>query len=172
LLRIAAKFGVTRADADAMNNHFMDALSDGPLPRQELLKRLKPRVGKQVQAWMGVVWGIQVFRLALVEGLICYGPAPDTFVRVDQWLPAPRAIEPAAALAELLRRYARAYGPVTPQDFAKWTGNSMPEVKAAWAAVQDELVEVEVAGKRGWLLRADVKSAQNSVLKEPHVRLL
>src|SRR5262249_53879176 len=57
LLRIAAKFGVTRAHVDAMNNHFMDALSDGPLPRQELLKRLKPRVGKQVQAWMGVVWG-------------------------------------------------------------------------------------------------------------------
>src|SRR5262249_53596601 len=78
----------------------------------------------------------------------------------------------AAALAELLRRYARAYGPVTPQDFAKWTGNSMPEVKAAWAAVQGELVEGEVAGKRGWLLRADLKNGQKSVLKEPHVRLL
>ncbi|MGH9841571.1 MAG: winged helix DNA-binding domain-containing protein [Blastocatellia bacterium] len=172
LLRVAAKFGVTRAHVDAMNDHFLDALSDGPLPRQELLARLKPRVGKQVRAWMDVVWGIQVFRLALVEGLICYGPEPDTFVRVDQWLPAPRAIEPAAALAELLRRYVRAYGPVTLQDFAKWTGNPMPEVRVAWAAVQDELVEVTVAGKRGWLLCADVKTAQNSSLKEPHLRLL
>ncbi len=173
LLRTAAKFGVAGAHVDAMNNHFMDALSGGPLPRRELLERLKPRVSKQVQAWMDVVWGIQVFRLALVEGLICYGPEPDAFVRVDQWLPAPPcAIEPTEALAELLRRYARAYGPVTPRDFAKWTGNPMPEVKAAWAAVQDALVEVEVRGKRGWLLRADVKTAQNSALKEPHLRLL
>ena len=176
LLRVAAKFGVTRAHADEMNALFLEALNDGPLPRQELLARLQPRLNKQLQAWMEVVWGIQVFRLALVEGLICYGP-DDNFVRVDQWLLPSPPIEPLSALTELLRRYARAYGPVTPQDFAKWTGNPMAEVKAAWAAVQDELVEVSIAGtpgvlSRGWLLRTDVKVAQNSLLKEPHVRLL
>lgn len=172
LLRVAGKFGVTRAHVAALNDQFLDALSAGPLPGQELLARIKPRVGQEVQAWMAVVWGIQVFRLALVEGLICYGQEPDTFVRVDQWLPPAPAIEPAAALVELLRRYLRAYGPATPRDFAKWTGNPMPEVRAAWATVQDELIEVAVTGARGWLLRVDLAALQNSSLQAPHLRLL
>ncbi len=175
LLRIAAKFGVTRKHADKMNEQFLAALNAGPLPRRELLERIKPLVGKELRAWMDVVWGIQVFRLALVEGLICYGPdqaGEGTFVRVDQWLPPQNAFEPAEAQTELLRRYLRAYGPATPRDFAKWTGNPMSEVKAAWAAVQEELIEVTVTDTRAWLLRADLAELQNSSLNAPHVRLL
>src|SRR5204862_6297882 len=71
-----------------------------------------------------------------------------------------------------LRRYLRGYGPVTPKDCAKWTGNPMPEVKAAWAAVQDELVEVSIAGSPGWLLRVDLPALQNSSPVSAHVRLL
>ncbi|MBI1765302.1 MAG: AlkZ family DNA glycosylase [Acidobacteria bacterium] len=175
LLRVAAKFGVTRQHADALNACFLAALSGGPLPRRALLERIQPLVGQEVRAWMNVVWGIQVFRLALVEGLICYGPdqgAEGTYVRVDQWLPAQLALEPAAALAELLRRYLRTYGPATPKDFAKWTGNPMPEIKAAWAAVQDELVEVSMAGTPGWLLRDDLPALQRSAPVAAHLRLL
>ena len=128
LWRIAAKFGVTRQHTDELNAIVMDALSGGPLPRAPLLESIKQAAGNELRAWMNVVWGIQIFRLALVEGLICYGPeqgAESTFVRVDQWLPEQPVLAPAAALAELLRRYLRAYGPATPQDFARWTGNSM-----------------------------------------------
>ena len=88
LRRIMSKFGITQKEADGMNGAVLEALSAGPMTHRELTEQILSKVGKKVRRWMERVWS--VFRPAIVEGLICYGPHRGqevTFVRVDQWLP-------------------------------------------------------------------------------------
>jgi uncharacterized protein YcaQ len=155
--RIMSKFGVTQREADALNDDVVEALGAGPLTKQQLTRHIAPRVGKHVQAWMERFWN--VFRLAVVEGLICYGPQAgqqDTMVRVDQWLPKQKRVSEQDAQQLLLRRYLRAYGPATLHDFARWTGFSMPEAKAAWMLFHGELCEVDVEGQKAHVLKEDL----------------
>ena len=60
---------------------------------------------------------------AALAGRLCYGPPAGqavTFVRADRWIGGWRPAPPEDALAEVLRRYLRAYGPATSRDFAQW----------------------------------------------------
>jgi uncharacterized protein YcaQ len=161
--RIMSKFGVTQREADALNDDVVKALAAGPLTKLQLTRHLAPRVGKHVQAWMERFWS--VFRLAVVEGLVCYGPEEGgqaTLVRVDHWLPKQQRISEQDAQQLLLRRYLRAYGPATLQDFARWTGFPMPEAKSAWTLHQGELSEVDVEGQKGFVLREDLGILKDS----------
>ena len=40
----------------------------------------------------------------------------------EDWLGRPPRFDREAALAELARRYLRAFGPASERDFAKWSG--------------------------------------------------
>jgi hypothetical protein len=86
------------------------------------------------------------------RGLTCRGAdrgRDATFVLIDDWVPpAPAPVDP---LAELARRYFRAFGPATAADFTTWSG--LPS-GAAIASVRDELTEIEFDGRRGWTLGA------------------
>ncbi|HST46549.1 winged helix DNA-binding domain-containing protein [Jatrophihabitans sp.] len=73
----------------------------------------------------------------------------STFALLEEWVPAAPA--PADPMAELARRYFRAFGPATAADFTTWSG--LPS-GAAIRAVRDELTEVEFDGRRGWTLGA------------------
>src|SRR5579864_1454407 len=128
IFHIMSKFGIKQREADQLNESVVRALVDGPLTQRELARLVKPALGKNMRAWADRVFSI--LRLAIVEGLICYGQehgSQATFVRVDQWLPKQRRIAEDDAQQTLLRRYLRAYGPATISDFAKWTGFPMPE---------------------------------------------
>jgi hypothetical protein len=80
-----------------------------------------------------------------------------TFVRPQQWLGAWRDVDPDVALFEVARRYLRAYGPATKEDFARWWGNWPGVGKAAWAGLADELVPVSIEGRRADLLSSDAE---------------
>jgi hypothetical protein len=69
-----------------------------------------------------------------------------------------RARVPAGAPAEAARRFLRVYGPATAKDFAAWAGLARAQARRAWAAVEDELVEVSPGGRRAWLLREDERA--------------
>jgi Winged helix DNA-binding domain len=73
----------------------------------------------------------------------------STFALLDDWVPDSPA--PAEPMAELARRYFRAFGPATAADFTTWSG--LPS-GAAIRAIRDELTEVEFDGRRGWTLGA------------------
>ncbi len=173
LRRIMSKFGITQKEFDGMNEAVMEALSAGPMTQGELTDQIASKVGKNVRTWMEHVWS--VFRPAIVEGLICYGPDRGqevTFVRVDQWLPKQREVCAQEAQRVLLRRYLSAYGPATLQDFSRWTGIPMKEARAVWGSLEEELVEVCVEDRKGWILREDYQKLAKSNLGDQILRLL
>ena len=177
-LRIMAKFGITREEADALTALILDALSSGPLGRAAIHAVVRPKVSKRVRAWMDRVWSI--VRVPVAQGLICYGRSETnseskevTFIRVDQWLPRlkSKAIPPAAAQCALFRKYLRAYGPATLRDFSHWAGISMQEVKALRPLLEAELAEIPGANNR-LLLRDDVAVLNSNDAAKSSIRLL
>jgi uncharacterized protein YcaQ len=171
-LRVMARFGIGREEADDLTGWITDALAPGPLERAEITAAVRPKVSKRVREWMGRVWSI--LRVPMAEGLVCYGPGEGNevkLVRVDQWMRKQKLIEEEAAQTALLRKYLRAYGPATLQDFSKWAGISMVRVKPLREALDAELVEVEVEKSRCLLLKKD-RAALQSCAAEGTVRLL
>lgn len=61
-----------------------------------------------------------------------------------------------SANLEFLRRYLRAYGPATFQDYAYWHGDKREPARRWWAAIEAELTPVVVDGAELYLLDADV----------------
>lgn len=156
LWNIMSRFGIKPQEVDALNAAVVEALRDGPLPQREVNARVKPRLGKNMRAWMAKVWSI--LRPALVEGLICYGPEQGNeavFVRVDQWLPKPKPVVEATAKHLLLRRYLSVYGPATLHDFSRWSGMNIPEAQTVWKSGQEELLEVECEDGKKFIRRED-----------------
>jgi uncharacterized protein YcaQ len=159
VMQIMARYGVSEKEAHGVTEAAVAELASGPMRRRELNERVMAHglVSKKGRRWFELgAWGVA--RLALVRGFICYGPDSGnevSFVRVDQWLPHLKQISEAAAGREFLRRYLSAYGPATLRDFARWAGIAVPEAKAIWSSVEDELEEVDVEGRRAFILRGD-----------------
>jgi hypothetical protein len=132
------------------------ALDGRCLTREELVEAVSPHVGAWAREHIGSGWGT-VLGPAALNGVLVNGPprgARVTFVRPDQWLGPQQEHEPQEALTEVFRRYLAAYGPATHREFAQWLGatRSMPKVRQALLdLIADELVEVDVDGRRAWL---------------------
>jgi hypothetical protein len=125
-------------------------LAGGPLDRRAIVRGLAEHgvvIDESEQA------PIHVLLHATTQGLICRGPdrgRDATFVLLDDWLPdaatGPRGDD---ALAEIARRYFRAFSPATAADFAMWSG--LPATRAV-GLIRDELKPVDVQGKAGFAL--------------------
>jgi hypothetical protein len=151
--------GITEPMIDTALAHARELLDGRALTRHELAAELTARgleLGPDGQV------PTHVLAALTARGLTCRGAdrgRDATFVLLDDWVaPAPA---PADPLAELARRYFRAFGPATAADFTTWSG--LPS-GAALAAIRDELTEVEFDRRRGWTL--------GSVEPAPAFRLL
>ncbi len=142
-----------------------DALDGRCLTREELVEAVSPRVSGWAREHVGSGWGT-VLGPAALNGVLVHGPPQGTrvtFVRPDQWFGEQREWEPQAALAEILRRYLGAFGPATHTDFTQWVAGShfkAKEGRALLDSIADELTEVDLEGKRAWLLAGDPKRAR------------
>ncbi len=171
--KFMARLDLSAKEADNLHAATMHALQAGPLTQGELTEQVKKRVGKKVRAAMAIFWNI--FRPSFCEGLLCYGPPRGqevTFIRVDQWLPPQKEWPELEARQMLLRRYLRAYGPATPQDFSRWTGIAMNEAKAVFASLMDELVEIQNTEVKGFVLLEDLEQLHKRKLTRQTLRLL
>jgi hypothetical protein len=125
--------GLTPAVLERAAEAAPEVLRDGPLTRHELVAALAGR-GITIDP-AGQAPTHLLLYLATV-GLTCHASA-DRFALIDQWLPdAPDGPRGDDALAELARRYFRAYSPATGADFTSWSG--LPS-RAALALIRDEL---------------------------------
>lgn len=70
----------------------------------------------------------------------------QTFVLLDDWVPAPHRPTREEALGLIALRYFQSHGPATRKDFAGWTGLPMADVKAGLAVAGDALTTVDVDG--------------------------
>lgn len=171
--KIMARVGLSVKEIAALETAAMNALQAGPLTQGELTEQVKSRVGKKTAAAIAKFWNI--FRPLFSAGLICYGPPRGqevTFIRVERWLPSFKEIAEPEAREILLRRYLRAYGPAAPQDFSRWTGIAMNEVKTVFAALMSEVREVESASAKSFILREDYEQLRASKMPEASLRLL
>lgn len=104
------------------------------------------------------------------EGLLCLGPRADkqpTFVLLDEWVIAHRAMEREQALAELAHRYFHGHGPATVQDFAWWSGLTLKDVRLAIHLVGTDLEQETIDGQV--YLHAGDASATGEELRTPQL---
>jgi hypothetical protein len=119
-----------------------------------------------VRAVLSSGWGV-VLKPVASAGQLCFGPNRGqsvTFVRPDRWLTSWRLVDPDEAIVEVGRRYLRAYGPATMDDFLRWWGvHSRAAGKTAWAGLAGELASVSIEGWRADILAADLPKLAKSV---------
>jgi hypothetical protein len=139
------------------------ALADGMLTRSDLSSAMTRRLPEALTPWCAACKVQHVneilFRLVGVRGVWVVAPRggkSGMYVRTDQWLGARPDGDRDAARAELLRRYLRCYGPSTAAHFAAWVGIASAEAGRVWERLADELVAVDLEGRRAWLLAADL----------------
>jgi hypothetical protein len=83
-------------------------------------------------------------------------PAKATFALADY-----PTMPIAEARNELARRFLRCYGPATPSQLAGWATTSSAHAKALFDGIGDELVQVRVDGRRGFVLEEDLPRLEN-----------
>jgi hypothetical protein len=140
------------------------ALADAELTADELEAEIVARVGswaaeRSMDAFQGKWprWRLALYD-AVGQGVICFGANRGqrvTWTSVRRLIPSFPSVDRDEAVRWLVRRYLRAYGPSTPQWFARWLAAPKPWADAAFASLGDELVEVDVEGTRTWLLTND-----------------
>ena len=114
---VIAAIGAALADAELTVDQLTEAIAD----------RAGPWAVEQTMEAFGGKWPRwrQLTSTAAQRGMLCFGPDRDrkvTYTSPRRWLPGFRPADGDAALRALLTRYLYAYGPATPEHFAKWLG--------------------------------------------------
>ncbi len=141
-----------------------DALEEAELTADELTAAIVERTG----AWAGELamaafqgqwprWR-QAEDTAANRGVLCFGPNRGrkvTYTSPRRWLPGFHPAEGQAALADLVKRYLHAYGPATPEQFARWLAAPPRWAAGLFDSLSGELQPVEVDGNAAWEVAGD-----------------
>jgi hypothetical protein len=160
--------GLTDLEFRALVEAIGEALDGQVLTREELVEKVGRGRPEHFREVMKSGWGM-ILKPVARDGLLCFGPSRGqsvTFVRPQQWLGAWREVDSDQALIEVARRYLRAYGPATKEDFTRWWGSWSGVGKAVWAGLAGELVAVMVEGRRADLLASDVQRIAKQRVEE------
>ncbi|MQA72969.1 MAG: winged helix DNA-binding domain-containing protein [Solirubrobacterales bacterium] len=162
-----ADFGLDREGQDRALSLLQGAVqSDGPLTRPELAVRLTEAgfdASQQIKVHLWV--------LATVEGGLCLGPdrgGQTCLVATRDWIGELERPSREASLAELARRYLRAYAPADARDLARWAGLPQRDARAGFEAIAPELSAARGAGETLYSLAAERRRAAAG----PVVRML
>lgn len=161
---------LTPAQTDLVVAAIADSLADAELTIDELgeqvVVRTGPWAGELVMPAFQELWPRwrQAITTAAHRGVLVFAPnrgRRTTVTNPRRWLAEFALADGAEAGAELLRRYLRAYGPATPEHYAKWLGGaSLRWTRGRFAAIADELEPIEiVGGVGGWVLAGDTARA-------------
>jgi hypothetical protein len=136
----------TLADCERL---VQEALRGGKrLARSEMMRLLQDaQINPKGQRGYHILW-----YLAQI-GLICLGPLQDkeqTFVLLDEWVPAPRQLARDEALAELATRYFASHGPATVDDFATWAGLTLADARSGIETTKSGLCSEKYGDKEFW----------------------
>ena len=126
-----------------------DALKGGQrLTRAEVMHLLQTAgIDPTGQRGYYILWSLAQ------TGMICFGPRrgfEQTFVLLEEWVPASQPRSRDDALSELARRYFTSHGPATLKDFAGWTGLSLTEARSGLESVRSGLVSQKNDANEYW----------------------
>jgi hypothetical protein len=160
-----AEFGLSRAQQDAFLFAIPHVLEQGPMTRLQLADAVAKHTGaaRVRDLLLSSSWGSPL-KPSAYRGELCFGPGQGktvTFMNPRGWIGQWQPIEPKLALQEIARRYLRAYGPATPDDFAFWWGCGKTIAKKLFQSLEEELEEVEVEGWRAFALRVSLPLIQS-----------
>jgi hypothetical protein len=140
--------------ADQVIDAIGDALADSELTVDELtdaiVERTGPWAGERTMDAFQDRWPRwrQLTSTAAHRGVLCFGPNRGrnvTYTNPHRWLPGFRPDDGDGALRRLVARYLHAYGPASPQHFAKWVGIPPGAATRVFSAADVEPVELEGA---------------------------
>lgn len=141
-----------------------DALSDTELTVDELTEAIAHRAGpwaveRTMQAFQDKWprWR-QLTSTAAHRGVLCFGPNHGrnvTYTNPHRVLPGFRPANGDVALRTLITRYLYAYGPATPQHFAKWLNIPPHCAVGLFRTMADNLECVDLDGEPGWTVLGD-----------------
>ncbi len=168
-------YGVPKAQYEAYLAAAPQILSSQPMTREEFANAVAEQI-KSPELHSLVLskgWGTPLKPLAW-RGDLCFGPSQGqnvTFVHPGKWLGSWQPLEHHPALQEILRRYLLAYGPSTPEYFARWWSLRLSRTRKLFQSLGDELEPVEVEGWQAFALRSTLEPMQDLELTGT-VRLL
>ncbi len=168
----------TTEQADQVVAAIGDALADTELTVDELTEaivdRTGPWAGERTMEAFQEMWPRwrQLTSTAAHRGLLCFGPnrgSNVTYTNAHRWLPGFRPDDGESALRNLVTRYLYAYGPATPQHFARWLGIPPRPGVELFQRLTGDLEQVELEGEPSWVTAGDTRTPL-----QPHtgVRLL
>jgi hypothetical protein len=134
---------------------------EGALTRPELAERLE-RAGFDTAN----EFKVHLWLLATLDGELCLGPdrgGQTCLVRTADWIGEPERRSREDSLAELARRYLRAYAPASERDLARWAGLPLRDARVGFEAIAAELEPAGDLQTLGGLPRAS---------RSPVVRML
>jgi hypothetical protein len=154
------------------------SLAGGPLTVDELTLAIRERAGpwavEETMDAFAVKWPRwrQLTSTAAHRGVLCFGPTRGrnvTYLSPRSWLPDFQPDAGDRAIRRLLVRYLFAYGPATPQHFARWLAIPPRPAAELFEASAGELEAVDLDGKPAWVVAGDTATPA-----QPHrgVRLL
>ncbi|GHO80615.1 hypothetical protein KSD_83860 [Ktedonobacter sp. SOSP1-85] len=160
-----AEFGLSREQQEAYLLAIPHVLEQGPMTRLQLADAVAKHTGaaRVRDLILSESWGSPL-KPSAYRGDLCFGPGQGktvTFMNPRRWIGKWQPIEPKLALQEIARRYLRAYGPATADDFAFWWGCGKTLAKKLFQSIEEELEEVEVEGWRAFALRATLPLIQS-----------
>ncbi|HEX7270407.1 MAG TPA: winged helix DNA-binding domain-containing protein [Streptosporangiaceae bacterium] len=154
----------SREEADQIVAAIGDALADAELTVGELTEAIADRAGpwaveRTMEAFQDTWprWR-QLTSTAAHRGMLCFGPDRGrkvTYTNPHRWLPGLRPADGDAALRTLVARYLHAYGPATPQHFARWLGIPPRYAVELFGRLAGELEHVELDGEPAWTVAGD-----------------
>lgn len=152
--------GITREQYHRIVENVPRALDGRPRTREQLADRVAELAGPDLREAVLTSWG-GVLKMSARLGDLSFGPPRGrnvTFVRPDRWLRRKLpTLGPEQARRELMRRVLGAYG-VARYDDLKWWLENTRIAKEVLQSSRDELVEVEVEGRRAWAHEGDLEA--------------
>jgi Winged helix DNA-binding domain len=146
-----------------------DALADAELTVDELtdaiVERAGPWAGERTMDAFQDKWPRwrQLTSTAAHRGVLCFGPNRGrnvTYTNPHRWQPGFRPEHGDSSSRSLLLHYLHAYGPATPQHFARWLNIPIRSAGGLFEGMGDELEQVLLDGEPGFVASGDTETEQ------------
>ena len=157
-------FGVTVEELEALLAAIGASLDGRGLTREELGAAVAEHSGPQAQELMSSGWGTLLKPVAMEGGLV-FGPNRGrnvAFVNPHDWIGPFEPLPTDKAMAEVVRRWLRVYGPGSHEDLGRWWGVAPGRVRKLLEGLGNELVDVSVEGRPGYALADDTKALEGT----------